>query len=176
MIKGTKSDLVSDALKHIAPKLRHQVKEITLDMAASMVNICNSSFPIATQVTDRFHVQKLAYEAFQDLRIMHRWSALDEENEAIQQARKKGVTYTPQIFSNGDTIRQLLARSRHLLFKHQSKWTINQEHRARILFDRFPDIQKTYQLSMKLFNIYQNIKCKGVAYTKLAQWYNDSWI
>jgi hypothetical protein len=28
------------------------------------------------QVTDRFHVQKLALEALQEIRIKHRWEAL----------------------------------------------------------------------------------------------------
>ena len=33
-----------------------------------------------SRVTDRFHVQKLAYEAVQDMRVKARWEALDEES------------------------------------------------------------------------------------------------
>ncbi|WP_240315578.1 transposase [Aquimarina longa] len=36
------------------------------------------------QVTDRFHVQKLALKALQDIRIKHRWEAIDQENEQIK--------------------------------------------------------------------------------------------
>ena len=35
----------------------------------------------AIQVTDRFHIQKLALEALQGIRIKHRWKAMDRENQ-----------------------------------------------------------------------------------------------
>ena len=46
-------------------------------MANSMKTIARQCFPSATQVTDRFHVQKLAIEALQEIRIKHRWEAID---------------------------------------------------------------------------------------------------
>ncbi len=45
-------------------------------MAGSMNNIAKYSFPNLTLVTDRFHVQKLATEAVQEIRIKHRWKLL----------------------------------------------------------------------------------------------------
>ena len=53
-------------------------------MAPNMELIVKKSFPNATLVTDRFHVQKLAVEALQEIRIKHRWEAIDTENEAIE--------------------------------------------------------------------------------------------
>ncbi len=41
-------------------------------MANSMKQIAKQCFLKAIQVTDRFHVQKLAIEALQDIRIKHR--------------------------------------------------------------------------------------------------------
>ena len=41
-------------------------------MAANMEMIVRRAFPKATLVTDRFHVQKLATEALQDIRVAHR--------------------------------------------------------------------------------------------------------
>ena len=76
------------------------------------------------------------------------------------------------ILTNGDTVKQLLARSTYLLFKHYSKWTDKQKERAAILFDKYPEIEESYNLNMRLFSIYQNTQDKGVAFTKLAQWYN----
>ena len=38
-------------------------------MAGSMQKIAKTCFPRAMQVIDRFHVQKLVYEAVQELRI-----------------------------------------------------------------------------------------------------------
>ncbi len=167
-----KVDVVTKFLKLIPKKQRDKVEEITLDMAYTMVNICKNVFPKANQVTDRFHVQKLAYEAVQNVRIKYRWEAIEIENTLYQQAKKDGNTYKPELCINGDTLKQLLARSRYLLFKHYSKWTEKQKERAEILFEKYPEIQEAYQLSLQLYNIYQNTTDKGVAFTKLAQWYN----
>ena len=53
-----------------------------------MVNICKNVFPKAEQVTDRFHVQKLANEAVQNIRIKYRWEALDQENKLFKKVKK----------------------------------------------------------------------------------------
>ncbi|REC39923.1 transposase, partial [Candidatus Chryseobacterium massiliense] len=87
MIKGTKSEEVTDRLLKISRKIRQKVKEITLDMEGSMKFIAKQCFPNAMQVVDRFHVQKLAAEAVQELRIQYRWEAIDFENEIIKQSR-----------------------------------------------------------------------------------------
>ena len=107
------------------------VKEITLDMANSMKTICKKYFPEAIQVTNRFHVQKLALEALQDIRIKHRWDAIDLENENIKFAKANDKTYKPELFDNGDTRKQLLVRSRYLLYKAPSNWTANQYQRSK---------------------------------------------
>ena len=56
---------------------------------------------MATQVIDRFHVQQLATEAVQDIRIKYRWEAIDKENLDIKHARDNRFTYKPALFSNG---------------------------------------------------------------------------
>jgi transposase len=38
--------------------------------------IAKTAFPMATQVIDRFHVQQLATDAVQDIRIKYRWEAI----------------------------------------------------------------------------------------------------
>ncbi|WP_338877135.1 transposase [Spirosoma sp. SC4-14] len=47
--------------------------------------IAKKCLPKATQATDRFHVQQLALEAVQDMRIAYRWQALEAENQALDQ-------------------------------------------------------------------------------------------
>ncbi|WP_422100091.1 transposase [Tenacibaculum maritimum] len=61
---------------------------MTLDMAYSMKLIVKRYFPKSVQVTDRFHVQKLALDVLQDIRIKHRWKAIDQENNQIKEAKK----------------------------------------------------------------------------------------
>lgn len=70
-------------------------------MAGSMEMIAKRCFPRAIRLTDRFHVQQLATE---EIRIKHRWEALDQENDAIEQAKITKTEYKPEKLSNGDTI------------------------------------------------------------------------
>jgi transposase len=171
MIAGTKADAVISIIEKIPLKQRKQVTEITLDMAANMGLIARKCFPNAIQVTDRFHVQKLALEALQEIRIKYRWQAIDEENEAIEKAKNKKEKFEPQILSNGDTLKQLLARSRYFLYKNKSKWTQNQITRADLLFQLYPNIQKAYDLAQDLRNIFETVTDKVIGLSRLAKWH-----
>jgi transposase len=171
MIKGTKAETVLRILLKTPIGKRNKVKEVTLDMARNMGLIVKKSFPKATRVIDRFHVQKLATEAIQEIRIKHRWEAIDNENDAIQYARKKGALYVTKVLDNGDKMRQLLARSRYLLFKNPSKWTESQSKRAEILFQHHPDLKKAYELSQNLSWIFENTMDKTIGLSRLAKWY-----
>jgi len=173
MVEGTCSNKIIEVIERIPENLRETVKEVTLDMAGSMRKIVIQSFPNATKVIDRFHVQKLAYDALQEIRIAHRWDAINEETNQIENAKSNKTKYTPEMFENGDTRKQLLARSRYLLFKSREKWTEKQKQRAKILFKEYPDIKEAYALTHALRMIFSHTKTKGVAYTKLAKWFND---
>jgi transposase len=171
IIKGTKASVVSDILIKISMNERVKVLEVTLDMADTMDWIVRECFPNARKVTDRFHAQQLVSEALQDMRIRERWKAIDEENEAIQQARKSGQAYRPLTYSNGDTKKQLLARGRYLLYKPQSKWSDSQKERAAILFREFPELKEGYDLSMVFRSFYEDSKTRETAKEKLNGWY-----
>lgn len=172
VVQGTKAEDIIAILMKIPKEQRNQVKEITLDMAGSMQKIANTCFPRAMQVIDRFHVQKLVYEAVQELRITYRWQVMKDENKAIKAAKEQGVAYEPETFKNGDTLRQLLARSRYLLFKAPDKWTKSQKIRAEILFKQFDDIKQVYYYSLHLGKIFSTNYDKDVARAKLALWYS----
>lgn len=173
MIEGTESANVIAVLDRIPKKDRELVKEVTLDMAGSMNKIVKHCFPKASLVIDRFHVQKLAYDAIQEIRIAHRWDAINQETNDIENAKLNKKKYIAPVFSNGDTRKQLFARSRYLLFKSGEKWTQKQKARAEILFTQYPDIKKAYSLTHSLRMIFSHTTVKGVAYTKLAKWFND---
>lgn len=172
IIKGTDVKTVCNVLLKMSRKRRFQVREITLDMAPNMELIAKTCFPAAKRVTDRFHVQKLAIEAVQEMRIKARWQALDREAVDMAVSKAKGERYIAPTFENGDSLKQLLARSRYLLFKKESLWTDSQKQRAEILFREYPDIRKAYYLSMQLGLIYHQAKTKDVALTRLARWYD----
>lgn len=173
MVKGVESEKVINVLSKIGVARRKKVKEVTLDLAATMERIARRCFPKARLVSDRFHVQQLASDAVQQIRIEYRWEAIERENQEIELAKETGNQYIPEVLTNGDSLKQLLARSRHLLFKDESKWTPFQQHRAEILFRLYPTLETAYELSRKLSHIFTSTKDKGVAFTRLAQWYNQ---
>jgi len=171
MVKGTVSEDVIEVLNKISPEKRATVKEITVDLAPTMHKIARRSFTKASIVSDRFHVQKLAMDAVQEIRIKYRWEAIDQENRERQLAKETKQSYIADVLANGDTLKQLLARSRYLLFKSKDKWTPRQGHRAELLFDRYPLLETAYKLSRKLSSIFTKTKSKEIAYKKLALWF-----
>lgn len=171
IVAGTKAEVVIEVIRKIPAAQRKKVTEITLDMAGSMTMIAKRCFPQATRVTDRFHVQRLAVEALQELRIKHRWEALDAENDAIQQATVTQTEYVAEVLSNGDTVKQLLACSRYALYKKPNTWTGNQKERAHLVFEHFPDLKKAYDLAQELSNIFTNTTEKIYGLTRLAKWH-----
>jgi transposase len=170
IVQGTKVADVAMVLSRIDVIERNLVTEVTLDMSPAMEAIVEQSFSRAKLVTDRFHVQQLMSEAVQEVRMSFRRVAIDEENEALKKAKENGVRYVPEIYSNGDTKKQLLARSRHLVFKPNNKWHSSQKERADILFKEFPKIEKAYKLSMMFRNCYEQAETKEEAKTAFEKW------
>lgn len=172
IVAGTDSDTVLHALRQIPSGLRNSVTEITLDLSDSMRRICRYAFPRASRVIDRFHVQKLALEAVQEIRIKHRWEAIDADTEAREQAKFNGLTYVPERLENGDTLKELLARGRYALFKSPDKWTPQQQQRAQMMFALYPDLKAAYSLSQHLRTIFTKRSVKSAARLNLARWYD----
>lgn len=174
IIKGTDSERIIKLLRRkIVYEKRAIVKEVTLDMAASMQQIVTKAFTKATLVTDRFHVQQLAFEAVQQMRIAYRWQAIEQENDEMKLAKQAGKKFISHRLENGDSPKQLLARSRYLLFKKKESWTASQIHRAEILFRLYPDLEQAYELAQKLGYIYHTVKDKSVGFTRLARWFDQ---
>ena len=173
MVKGVKSDDIIKRLQRLPVGKRARVKSITMDMSNSMYRIAHKCFPNAEQIVDRFHVQKLMYDALQSLRISHRWEVMAEDNRLRALYKEKGLEYRPETLDNDDTLRQLMVRCSRLLVKKPTDWTKSQEERAKILFDRFPDMKEFYYLSLRLGKIYSDYDNKDVARPKLALWFNQ---
>lgn len=185
MIKGVASETVSGVLKRIPLKKRLSVKTVTTDLSSAMMLNVRTAFPGATLINDRFHVQQLMAEAIDQLRIRHRWEVLDRENKSIKEHRQKckgcrtkkerdalGL-WKPDIMDNGETLPQIMARSRHIILKHKSKWDEQQARRAAILFRQFPDLEKAYELYLDLVDIFNKKSKPDEARLNLARWYND---
>lgn len=184
MIRGVATDVVSAVLKKMPLGRRLKVNTVTTDLSSAMMLTVRKTFPRASLINDRFHVQQLVSEAVDQLRIRHRWEVLEAENKAIREhraLRKAARTkeerelvgqWEPERMDNGETMPQIMARSRHIVLKHKSKWNEQQRQRAEILFAKFPDLETAYNLSLKLVDIFNRHSTPAVARLNLARWYN----
>jgi len=125
---------------------RMQVKSLSRDMASNYDWLGRQAFMNAYQVVDKFHVIKNIIEQLQAIRIRYRQQELALRREAVQNKQR----YSETIFPNGDTVLQLLARSRGLLFLPPSLWSEHQKQRAKILFERYPKIKTAYYLILHI--------------------------
>lgn len=166
-IPGTKSDeIVSTLIGAMGKSLRRKVREVTCDLSPSMMLIAAEVFYNAHVVNDRFHVQQVYNEAVDEIRVDIRRQLIAEDN-----ARDKSEP--PVTYSNGETMRQILARSKHTLMMAQNKWTDIQRHRANILFRHYPILKNAYHLAMELRCIF-NMKISPTrAMEKMSRWYEQ---
>lgn len=169
VVNGTEAKTIIEVVHKISETQRNLVTEVSLDMARNMELAVKTCFTNATRVTDRFHVSKLVIDALQHIRVKYRWEAIDKENNDIKEAKNKGEKYQSIELENGDTLKELLARSRYLLYKIPTDWTCNQEKRAQILFKHYPLLEKAYHLSLEFRSIYES-RLKSIATERLKEW------
>lgn len=164
---------IVNVLKKLPQKSRDIVKEVTLDMANNMESAVKQSFPLSYLVIDHFHVVQLVNDALQHVRIKYRWEELDKENDAIEIAKKSGKRHKPIALSNGDTPKQLLARSRYVIIKKPTEWTESQKQRADLLFDMYPLLKTAYHHTLEFRSIYE---CKNYdqANLRVIEWINKT--
>lgn len=106
-----------------------------------MMLTVHTALPAASLINDRFHVQQLISEAIDRLRIRHRWEVLYAEHnkrKAAKTERELIGLWEPERMEIGETLPQIMARSRHIILKHRSKWNKQQVERALILFEKSP--------------------------------------
>ena len=184
MVRGVASDMVSETLKKVPRELRRRVKTVTTDLSSAMMLTVRAVFPKAMLINDRFHVQQLVTDAIDQMRIGFRWEVLARENKAIREhrARRKAVhtraerdligEWEPERMENGETKPQIMARSRHIILMHKSKWNARQQARAAILFRMFPRLEEAYNIYLDLVDIFNKKSKPAEARLNLARWYN----
>ena len=171
--KGTKVETVTAAIERIPLRKRKNVRSVTVDLDDSMRQIAVDCFPHAELVDDRFHVQKSVSDAVQEIRIALRKEAIRDHNAKVREARGKKKYYKPRRYENGDTLKELLARGRHILFKSSGHWTKSQEERARILFREFPQLLQAYEIAMSFRGVYEQASDREDGHRRLHRWYEQ---
>jgi transposase len=163
-VRSTKSEEVYKALRtYFTVEQRFEVEVVTKDCANNYDWLARKAFPNAIRVADKFHIMMLIYSALQQIRMEYKNEyIIEQENQQqkewsryhidLKKAKQGGrsilksnyivneVTYT-----NGDTTKQLLTRSKYLLYIPEEEWKDEQKNRAAILFEKYPDIKNLYK-------------------------------
>lgn len=194
LAQSLKSKIIVSLLSKFEDKC-FNVKSLTRDLSATYDWVGRQAFMNAEHIADKFHVLKQAFEALQNLRVTYRQLELQRIKQLQEEHLKnelrikrqlkekyntlyrlKKFSYSPEILDNGETLLQLLARSRYLLFKFEKTWSAEQKQRAKILFEKFPDLKLAYKLIISFRNWYKasNLrKSRKTILQNLNQWYQN---
>jgi transposase len=198
MIASMNPKYVGEALLKFEDKLL-LVKTLTRDLSPTYKSIADQFFSNATQVADKYHVVVYATDAVQDLRTKYRQENASRDrklqaehlikykeykqklkDKATQNLIKVSKTWRAEKLRNGETVAEILARSRYLLFKKPEKWNDYQKDRSEILFEKFPVLKKTFELINDFRNWYEPNKIKDsnwnylTAETQLMHWMDEA--
>ena len=196
MAMTVKETLLKNVLQELPKKILWKVKRVTADLDAWFARLVKNVFDGVKIIGDKFHVIRLALEALQAVRIRYRQDVLREErirrseHKARENKRRDECERTWEIYvrrnllsmpryENGETKLELLARSKYLLFKFESDWSLYQKERATILFQEFPEIKISHSLICSFRSFYNCRTWKKInirqAKQKLKVWYKKLW-
>ena len=98
-------------------------------------------------------------------------SRIDIRRQLIAEENNRDKLLPPPTYSNGETMRQIQARSKHTLMMSQNKWTDLQRQRANILFKHYPILRSAYNLAMELRCIFNAHISPTKAMGRMSRWY-----
>lgn len=195
MIRSTKSRaLYAIVRQHFSSEQMMGVKVVTKDGAQAYDWLSRQAFPNAAKVLDKFHVLKWVFDALQQVRIQLKNEYIITEHEkeqrlkhqyqiALKKAKVSGEKVSksdfklrPEVLANGETVKEVLHRSRYLLYKYEDQWNEEQIKRAQCLFDKYPQFEAIYiqVLQFRTWYSKDNIgKDPNLQLYKLMDWIED---
>lgn len=117
------------------------VEEVTMDFSPSYKKVIQQVMPEAVLVGDKFHTLQSCFESLQDMRIRIKQEELTKMNEL----KNSNKCYKIPREKNGETIIEIITRSKRSLYKYDKELSEEQKTRMSILFDRYPELKKAYQ-------------------------------
>ena len=84
IVGNTKTDDIVMHVSRIPSRIREKVREVILDLAENMSAAVKELFPITKTTAERFHVENLAHEMVQYLRVELRWQTIKKSVQTGQ--------------------------------------------------------------------------------------------
>jgi transposase len=167
-----KPEELKQAIENYLEGKTASVVSVSCDMSPSYKKLCREAFPNTRLVIDKFHMIKHLMDALQQVRKQLKTNCImDESVNNDSQTELKW------------TMVEMLERSRYILFKMQDEWEADEKEIMRIIFQKYPVLEKAWQLTQR-FRIWYNGKnigkplemlerelynwCDEVAFSKLA--------
>ena len=198
---STQIRTVSDILLKIPRNLRDNVQEVTMDFSDSMRGIVKTCFPQARITLDCFHVMKMICDAVEERRLRCKREAIKELNKlraafkkklkklserrskyrkghpkrykGHKRGRKPTRKFKVPKMSNGETLLDVMIRSRAQLMESGDKWNENQKKRYNVIKNKYPEVARDYELLSSIRSIFRNRKLdREAARIKLHEWYD----
>lgn len=86
--------------------------------------------------------------------------------------KRKNEKFRPPLLDNGDTLVELLTRSKYALTQTFDKWSERQKARMKLLFGMYPKLKEAYDIVNRLRSIFRSrTLTKETARPKLQEWY-----
>lgn len=203
MVRGTAADDVLKKLRKLPGEEREKVTEVTMDMSDSMRAIVEGAFPKAVITLDVFHMMKRCIDALEELRLKfkrqaqaetkraesefkkeqarlaeqrRKWRSAHKKKKGEKRGRKrkrKNAKFRPGILENGDTLVELLTRSKYALSQSCEKWSEKQRNRMKLLFKKYPKLNEAYNLVNGIRAIFRSSTLtRDTAKEKMKEWYD----
>ena len=85
---------------------------------------------------------------------------------------RKNEKYRPPVLSNGDTVIELLTRTKRSLTQSPEKWSGKQNERMTLMFEKYPKIKDAYWLVNQLRSVFRSKTLdRESAKPKFEEWY-----
>ena len=142
-----------------------RIKNISCDMAPSYLNFCKTILPTALIIIDKFHVMKYVYDAVQSMRMDIRKEIFEQMPKGKRQKKDEGLL----------SELELLKKSRIPLSRSKSLWNEDQIEIMKALFEKYPKLEKAYQLAQDFKQWYDKsnaTKSRIKIEKELFLWYN----
>lgn len=85
--------------------------------------------------------------------------------------KRRNEKFRPGVLENGDTLVELLTRSKYAFMQSRDKWSESMTRRMNLIFKRYPKLKEAYDIVNRLRAIFRSKITPEEARVKLHEWY-----
>ena len=162
-----KATVIRDCF-HVLKRGGEGCEEIRLRLKREAVKKVNRQKAEFRKYLKGLAAQRKAYRERMRAKYGKKW----KKSKRGKKPKRLNARFEPPRLVNGETLVEALTRCRKQLSMSREKWSLVQEKRAEILFERYPKLEEAYNLINSLRAVFRNKKLtRETAKEKLEEWY-----